>query len=274
MCPFRAFAERRLNSGELDSVESGLDAAERGDLIHRVMAGFWNAVKTRQALERLSLEDRLQMLNTAIQSALTAQRAETPWQSRYLEVQREWLLQLLPAWLDEELDRPPFQVIRTEQDLGERSIGPLRVQLRVDRIDAMLGEEHELTEEEKDKAPNQVILDYKTGNIGAMPWDGPRPDEPQLPLYAVLAQDRPIQGIAFARLKAGKMELQQCVGTEFASRTGEWNNVLTALATGFAEGDTAVDPKKNDTCKHCGMMPLCRIRETQYVADDGGSSDA
>jgi hypothetical protein len=75
-------------------------------------------------------------------------------------------------------------------------------------------------------------------------------------------------------LKAGKMELQQCAGAEFTARVTEWSDVLTALATGFAEGDTAVDPKRGDTCKHCAMMPLCRIRELQYVTDDGGSSDA
>jgi probable DNA repair protein len=274
MCPFRAFAERRLNSAELDSVEAGLDSGERGDLIHRVMAGFWSKIKTRQALYALPPEGRIQALNGAIHSALTAQRADTPWQRRYLDVQRAWLLELLPSWLEQELDRPPFQVIRTEQDLGERSIGPLLVKLRVDRIDAMLSDDRELTEDEKDRAPEQIILDYKTGNIGSKPWDGARPDEPQLPLYAVLADDRPIRGIAFARLKAGKMELQQSAGAGFAARVAGWRDMLTALATGFAQGDTTVDPKRNDTCKHCAMMGLCRIREIQYLSDDGDASDA
>jgi probable DNA repair protein len=270
MCPFRAFAERRLYAVELDAVEAGLDPAERGSLIHDVMANFWERVRTRKALASLPDQERLRLLTTSIESALADQQAVTPWQRRYLQVQREWLLELLPAWLNEELDRPPFQVIHTEHSLGERAIGPLHVQLRVDRIDAMLQNEHELTDTEKDIASEQIILDYKTGNIAAKPWDGERPDEPQLPLYAVLADDRPIRGIAFALLKAGKMKLQQCAGTDFAPRVPEWRRVLTALAEGFAHGDTTVDPKHNDTCKYCALMGLCRIRERNA----GGTDDA
>jgi probable DNA repair protein len=269
MCPFRAFAERRLYAAELDAVEAGLDPAERGNLIHGVMARFWDRVKTRQALAALSDEERLHLLYSSIDAELARQQASTSWQRRYLQVQREWLLELLPAWLDEELNRPPFQVIHTEHSLGERAIGPLHVQLRVDRIDAMLHDAQELTDANKNTASEQIILDYKTGNIAAKPWDGERPDEPQLPLYAVLADDRPIRGIAFALLKAGKMKLQQCAGADFTPRVEEWRRVLTTLAEGFAGGDTAVDPKRNDTCKYCAMMGLCRIRER----DAGGADD-
>jgi probable DNA repair protein len=257
-CPFRAFAERRLYSTALENTEAGLDAQERGNLIHNVLATFWNGVGTQTALLHMPPAECRQRLEAAIDAALRM-KAEGEWQTAYLKVQRAWLLELLPQWLEKELQRPSFQVVATEQRLPDRTIGLLRIEVRVDRIDTV--------------PPNgqEIILDYKTGLIPSKPWDGDRPEEPQLPLYAVLAHDRPVHGIAFARLKVGKMELQQCSGADFDAQLPQWRTVLTALATSFAHGDTAVDPKRPATCKHCAQMPLCRIRETRF--DDEEDSD-
>ena len=237
------------------------------------MAVFWNDIVTRDRLLAMTSDERTDALRRAIDTGLDRHSATTPWQRRYLALQSEWLLQLLPQWLEVELESSPFQVIRTEHKLSDRAIGPLRLDVRVDRIDAPMIDHVELPEATKDRAPGQLIIDYKTGNIPSGAWKGDRPDEPQLPLYAVLAEDRPIGGIAIARLKVGEMELKPRSEKEFAGQLPQWRKVLTALAESFAAGDTAVDPKNGDTCRNCAQMPLCRIRETNASDEESEESD-
>ena len=49
-CPFRAFARHRLGARTLASPESGLDAIERGTLLHRVLSLLWTALQTHAQL--------------------------------------------------------------------------------------------------------------------------------------------------------------------------------------------------------------------------------
>ncbi len=46
-CGFRAFAEMRLRATEIEDVELGMDARERGNVVHKVLESFWEQVKTQ-----------------------------------------------------------------------------------------------------------------------------------------------------------------------------------------------------------------------------------
>jgi len=283
-CPFRAFAEKRLFSTSLDTTEAGLDAAARGSLIHQVMATFWNTVKTQHALAAMSPAERTAHLTTAIDAAFAPLRPESEWDLRYLRVQREWLARLLPQWLDVELARPPFEVNATERDLREQRIGPLSIDVRVDRIDTV--------RVEPEDAPNQIILDYKTGKVSHRAWFDERLEQAQLPLYAILTPEK-LTGVAFARLRTGDMSMEgisalpdQLKKTrrkkdgqpyansevrDLAAEIAIWHVKLTAIAEEFANGYSAVTPKRYpQTCAHCDQMPLCRIQETASL---GSSED-
>jgi probable DNA repair protein len=280
VCPFRAYAERRLYSTGLDAVEPGFDAATRGSLIHQVMAKFWGAVKTQHALAAMPPAERVAHLDVAIRAALAPVRAETEWDRRYLRIQRDWLAQMLPQWLEVELARPPFEVIATERDLREQHIGPLIIDVRVDRIDTVPADAD---------SPNEVILDYKTGNVSRSAWFEERLEQPQLPLYAVLTPEK-LTGVAFARLQTGKMGMEGISaqphqikktrikkdGAPYANsevrdvvaEIAEWREKLTAIAEEFAAGYSAVTPKDYPkTCEYCSQRPLCRIQES--IASDG-----
>ncbi len=198
-CPFRAFAERRLFSAEMKTIEPGLDAATRGSLIHEVMARFWNKVQTQSALAAMDVAERAAQLDAAIGAALAHVRVESEWDRRYLRVQRDWLGRLLPRWLEVELTRPPFSVIATERALREQKIGPLTINVRVDRIDTV--------PVDKQGAPDEVILDYKTGKVSRSAWFDERLEQAQLPLYAVLTPER-LTGVAFAKLRTGEMKIE------------------------------------------------------------------
>ena len=282
-CPFRAFAERRLRSADLDAPEAGLDAKDRGSLVHRVMQGFWDHLKTQQALRDLPLAERYAYLDVCIDEALTRteRHVRSTWDAAYLDVQRQRLRQLLRPWLMLELNRPNFTVLATEHKVDAMQIGPLRLDLRVDRID---------------QTPSgTLILDYKTGEAKPAAWAGDRPDAPQLPLYAVLAAQTslapedemiPLAGVAFAVVRAGK----DLALTGYADNKGvfgdnskmpfptlqaqleDWHRVLEELAHAFAEGEAKVDPKAYPvTCKHCTQRILCRLDPTtlaQYSDDE------
>ena len=134
-----------------------------------------------------------------------------------------------------------------------------------------------------------MILDYKTGRPSPAAWFGDRPDEPQLPLYSLLL-DAPVVALAFAQIRPGDngfkgvaeiAELLPKIGawdeSPAAAEHGSWQELkqrwretLLALATDFAAGAAAVDPKRPpETCTWCQQQPFCRIHEK--IAFDAGS---
>jgi ATP-dependent helicase/nuclease subunit B len=126
-----------------------------------------------------------------------------------------------------------------------------------------------------------AILDYKTGRATAASWDGARPDEPQLPLYAVGAAGD-VSALAFVQLRAQEVAFKglareagvlpgvpTLAASTFAREHADWAQLmeswratLTRLAHEYLSGAAPVAPKNYpDTCGHCDLKPLCRVRE-------------
>ena len=272
-CGFRAFAEHRLWSTALRDVGLGLDRGRRGTVVHLALEHLWNEVKSQAQLRSLTHAERHAVIDRAAGFALArslAQRA-IAWDEAYLETQRERLHHLLGSWLDLELRRPEFTVELQERVLGDTRIGPLRLGLRIDRID-MVGDAG-------------VLIDYKTGRAEPQQWTGGRPDAPQLPLYAVLSStgfpsindrgDTHLGAVAFASVHAGRgarlhgfAEREELLpgpnaameAATFADQIELWRIVLEQLAQNFAEGDALVRPKLYPaTCRYCQQRILCRL---------------
>lgn len=278
-CGFRAFAERRLWATEIRSTEMGMDAAERGTLVHLVLERFWNEVKTQSALKSMPSPQREALLGQCISSALerAAKLSSTPWDTAYLDMQHERLQTLLRPWLELEMKRPPFSVKLSEKELKDVQIGPLRLSVRVDRVD--IGES------------GDIIIDYKTGQAKPSDWLSERPDAPQLPLYAVLAGAAQLEAVAFGQVRAGKdMGLQGFATNETAGITmprqhppnleqqvEEWRHVLISLAEDFYYGDARVRPKSfPTTCAYCAQRLLCRVDAAAFEEemDDDDTAEA
>ena len=51
-CPFRAFARHRLGAEGLATPVDGLDARDRGNLLHALMAQLWSTLRTKSAARR------------------------------------------------------------------------------------------------------------------------------------------------------------------------------------------------------------------------------
>ncbi len=261
-CGFRAFAERRLWATELAAAEPGMDASERGMLVHDVLERFWKIVKAQDALREMAPEQQWNLLAQCIDEALGKHaQASADWDQAYLNAQRQRLLHLLPAWLKLELTRKPFTVKLREQDLDDVPIGPLRLKIRMDRVDLVEG--------------GEMLIDYKTGRATPSDWLGDRPEEPQLPLYAVLTGTEHLQAIGLAKIRPGKeMKLEgydtgvgNIVPKATTMKTASleeqifaWREVLVRLAEDFHAGKAEVDPKKYpETCKYCAQRIVCRL---------------
>jgi probable DNA repair protein len=258
-CPFRAFARHRLGAAGLASPAEGLDAMQRGQLLHRLMAGIWKELKISSSLSS--------DLKPVIEKSAAAAVEELEIEGRFAELETQRLIRLAGDWLEVERQRTPFEVIHVEEK-KTLDVGSLSFSGRIDRLDKLEDGSH-------------ALIDYKTGRATPQSWLGERPDEPQLPLYAVTAQEN-VSAVAFARLQPGAMKFsgfslkeKEIPGVKAAkSWSGlihSWKTELESLASGFAQGDARVDPKNGfATCRYCDLRPLCRVHERFSALAENG----
>ena len=190
----------RLAAEPIEEADTGLPPKAQGIILHQVLQLFWDEMKSqRQLLERTEDETRL-ILRTHIHHALRRfhEHAEESWQRTLLDIEADRIENRLMDWLRVEKLRPDFTVVKTEATLEQMHLGGVELRCRIDRIDQV--------------EQGLVLLDYKTGKVDSKACDGERPDEPQLPAYAVLRQDSAIDettlaGVAFAGLHPRNVDL-------------------------------------------------------------------
>lgn len=279
-CPFRAFARHRLRANGLESPHAGLDAAERGTLLHRALSLVWGEIGTHANLVSLDGGDRAALVRDAVTRAIADARAGgiAHLAGRFAEIEQARLVRTLDDWLDYECLRAPFEVVARECKRSVEVSG-LMMNLRLDRLDRLADGAH-------------ALIDYKTGNAKLAGWLGNRPDEPQLPLYFVTSEEA-VSALAFAKLKRGTTDkpfaFEGVSATENLlpdvtpierkhgmAKKGyvswdvlvqEWKETLAALAEEFARGAAQVDPKNaGSTCAQCDLHSLCRIAESAGYA--------
>jgi ATP-dependent helicase/nuclease subunit B len=256
-CPFRAFARHRLAARPLEEPVEGLDAAQRGSLLHAFMKNLFTVVKSSDQLRA--------DLAPAIAAAAAAAVKDLGLEGRFAELERERLARIGEEWLEVERARAPFEVAALEE---KRVIQLARLQFegRIDRMDRL----------EKGHA----LIDYKTSRAPTPKhWEPPRPEDPQLPLYAVSAKED-IAAVAFAKVRRGDMKLMGFSRLDNAlpgvKKAKAWEPLLKSwkdeaedLAASFKSGEARVDPKRHlQTCRYCDLHALCRVYEKVNVLEE------
>lgn len=286
-CPFQAFALYRLHARGEDLAEEGLDARQRGNLVHEALQKVWSGgqgLKTSAALHELihkgTLEDFVKL---RVAEALPA--ASEGWQREYFQIERDRLTRLICEWLVKvEAERADFQVLEAEKYHDLKLLASLKFRVRPDRVDALL------SAQSAEHPRELVLLDYKTGRPNNKAWNTPRMDEPQLPLYALYAFPETPVAIALGHIRGGDepcvkgaavspgiLPGKQKISNEahFAECVAAWRTDLEDMAEEFVAGNATVMPKYGiTTCRYCTLQPLCRVHETERLLEKGDDDSA
>jgi len=177
------------------------------------------------------------------------------------------MLGVLRKWLDVERLRESFEVEYLEQGSQVARHAGLEFAVRIDRVDRLAD-------------GGRVLIDYKSG-IATADWRGERPDNPQLPIYALL-QPEALVAVAYGKVNAAecgfvaeteragifKPRAQKSAlegEPNFASLIGVWQRRIEVIAADFAAGKAAVAPTLK-ACQSCRFQGLCRVPS---ALDDG-----
>jgi exodeoxyribonuclease-5 len=284
ICPAWAFFQHRLGAAALETPVEGLDAADRGTLVHAVLEGFWMRWRDQAAVQALDAPGLTAAIAEAVDTALTAfetnRRLPLPPRFRGLEAAR--LQRLVERWLAVDLARSlPFEVIACEQR-AELSIEGIRVRMTVDRIDRLAD-------------GRRIIVDYKTGQrIDVANWAADRITEPQLPIYAALVESE-IAGVVFAKVLLDKPAFSGVadapellpgvsgIGDEkqklfdparfpdWPSVLAHWRTALTAIAHEIRAGEAGVRIADEAALAYCEVLPCLRLPEWRRWQAESGS---
>lgn len=268
-CPFRAQAELRLGARALEEPSAGVDAAERGDLVHRALASLWRELRAQDALLALAEDELRAVVARAVATAVAEARRQADELMRHLlDLESQWLEARVLEMLAADRARPPFTVLHVEEPCTAR-IGPLTLEMRPDRVDRLAD-------------GSLAVIDYKTGaSAEVKAWLDERPRLPQLPAYVQALGAANVGAVAFARVRSGDTGYAGVARDETAfpalrvpgSRgllrdygtwdelLGAWQRRLEALAAEYAAGDARLAPVPARACQYCHLGALCRIAE-------------
>ncbi len=269
-CPFQAFALYRLHAEEIPIPGIGLSAKERGNLLHKVMEIIWKELKNQSRLLELSSDYLKELIDQCISKALQDIVEKPIAGKRFLALEKKRLALQVEKWLQLEMQRQPFEVLFNESR-KTITLNKMPIHIRYDRVDQLAD-------------GSLFVLDYKTGKAEIYDWAGDRPNEPQVPLYAIANKEK-VTGAAFGLLSENtirfsgiaedseiapgltnidklKWELADNLPMNWNNILEHWESVLSRLANEFLEGFASVDPKNpNTSCRYCQLHSLCRIRE-------------
>jgi probable DNA repair protein len=278
-CGFHAYAQVRLAAEELEEPAPGIDARERGMLLHKALELVWIKLKDHFHLSS-SQGLRKPLIADSVEAAVVAVFGGHVPRELQAAVEREKLRleDLIEVLLTAELARPSFDVVALETRRVVDIAGG-RFELRIDRIDATEG--------------GYVILDYKSGDAPAPVWNEDKFRDPQLLAYLLAEAGRHVQALANVSLanrrarfrgKASRTGLlpgvagmnpnkvpAEEIDAAWQASLERWLLKLAGLATDYIAGHAPVQPAP-DVCRHCHLTVLCR-RVELASAELAGAGD-
>ena len=261
-CPFNAFAIHRLWAKEFEQPAIGLEAIDRGSIVHEILYRLWNQWQSSKVFLALNEQQLNDQLSTTIDTVLIEQATKNPilLGDNFKQLEKQRLCKLIHQWLEIERQRPPFEVKETEQK-KQLSLGELSISLIMDRLDTVEDE--------------TLVIDYKTGSVKSDVWLGDRPEDPQLPLYILASNPQP-QGCAFASLKGNEQKFigisnnHMIKGIKVADnwdlQLQDWQQSIDNLAQEFIQGKALLHSYNTAQFNfQAELLPLNRWHEQQDI---------
>ena len=245
--------------------------------MHRVLEFFWRETRSQSELlllDEAALEARVRKHVKHV----TDEERGLQQRPAFRGVEADRVYRHVIDYLELDKQRDAFEVIGFEKEILPEIEGQT-IRLIIDRVDRLAtGEE--------------IIIDYKTGQVEPRKWFGDRPEDPQLPLYAISASKIP-DAVAFAVIRDDGCSFKGVVteagllpglppketklnrylveaGQNMPATIENWRLTLHQLMADFLAGNAAVDPKGGTgICKssHCDLQPLCRVGELEQRRD-------
>lgn len=281
ICPAWAFYQYRLGARALEQPVEGLDALDRGTLLHAVLECFWRG-RDSAWLQSLDEKDLQQAVAGAVSQGLRtfAASRDEPLAAGFQALERQRLQRLLRTWIDYERRREPFSVADCEQKVVLEIAG-VTVHLSLDRVDRLAD-------------GRIVVIDYKTGSrVEHKSWAETRIREPQLPLYAALAlAGGEVAAVCFAKVRGDEQKfigiaadpdlLPDIKGLDEArtlfpeagfpdwpALLDHWRRSIEAVAREIRDGDAAVRFADEADLRDCEVIPLLRLAERRLQMERG-----
>ena len=261
-CPFNAFAIHRLWAKEFEQPAIGLEAIDRGSIVHEILYRLWNQWQSSKVFLALNEQQLNDQLSTTIDTVLIEQATKNPilLGDNFKQLEKQRLCKLIHQWLEIERQRPPFEVKETEQK-KQLSLGELSISLIMDRLDTVEDE--------------TLVIDYKTGSVKSDVWLGDRPEDPQLPLYILASNPQP-QGCAFASLKGNEQKFIGIsnnhiikgikVADNWDLQLQDWQQSIDNLAQEFIQGKALLHSYNTAQFNfQAELLPLNRWHEQQDI---------
>jgi ATP-dependent helicase/nuclease subunit B len=276
LCPFRSFAELRLQARQVPQPQPGVDPRVRGQMLHRALELFWRSMRDSATLTRRGRDDARALVHECVQAAIEQVVARLPASIGAASLRRERVRaeRLMGQLIDWEVTREPFTTQALESDQLYAIAGAM-LQLRIDRIDR-LGD------------GRLLVIDYKTGQAEKIDALAERPTQPQLPAYAMAAGDDvaavvalylgreglKLRGLADrpGRLQARGIEVVPGGELAWPPLLRLWRGRLEHLVREFLDGHAAVQPQPG-ACEYCHLQMLCRV-DAQVLAAAAAAATA
>lgn len=277
-CPFKYFAARLLKLEALGEMRAGMDSAERGTLIHRILHRFTRGLAAAAPDWPEQAEKALAFLEETVDDVL-GERGD----DLFREVERLRLLGddhspgLLKEWLREEQKRAGegWRFEASEAPFEGLPVGNTGITLkgRVDRIDS-------------NEAEGKILWDYKTGNLPPSKEVLKEMVRPQLPAYLLSLRKGLLPGLGPCKdkVRAGYIFLKNAPDVtidplkdyrkdvDWDDFLPRWEEEVAKRIEGPLQGLFRADPKpppekRGGACECCAYSNLCGI-DSQKKRDD------
>lgn len=280
ICPAWAFYRYRLHAKALDEPVNGIDAMQRGELVHSVLEQFWRDRDSDYlaALSEQDLDELLQQIASKVMQDFSQQHNQT-YPEAFLQLEQQRLVNLTGIWLNqvERKREQKFRVFSVEQS-QHQPLRNLTIYIKMDRVDQL--EDGQL-----------VLMDYKTGrSLSVKSWAKTRIDDPQLPFYcSYVLQHEQVAAVLFAKVLFDEPKFAGVVQEQGLFKKGpyqvgdpnsrnpipakqfpdwptllqHWRVSLDAIAQDIAQGHAAVIVENEKDLLYCEVKPVLRLAERQ-----------
>lgn len=280
-CPFKAYAKFRLGAYDAEPRAPGMSPQERGILLHKILEGIWQKIRSSKSLDNLSSFALKGIVQESIKAHGNTFVGSSGLGDVFVKMQNLWLETLLMQWMKLEIARDQgFCVVEFEKK-QQLILGELILNFKIDRVDRL-------------EDGSLMLIDYKSGRSASpVNWFDDRPESPQLPLYALsIIDEKKLDGeseisiLSFAQVRNGecayigvskddsfqsqsdtrlkirpleKLNTDAAI-TDWAELIEHWRHNLITLADEYQNGHAVVDPL-DGACQRCDLRGVCRVFE-------------